>query len=62
MRKTKDIIPPAIEVLYPILPGQVKGKLPILTGNIPHFQPVLTFIRRIYMLESTQIFTNSHIF
>ncbi len=58
MRKTKDIIPPAIEVLYPILAGQVKGKLPILTGNIPHFQPTVTFIRRVNVLESTQIFTN----
>ncbi len=36
MRKTKDIIPPAIEVLYPILTGQVKDKLPILTGNISY--------------------------
>ena len=62
MRKTKDIIPPAIEVLYPILPGQVKDKLPILTRNIPHFQPTEDIIRRIYPLEPTQILTNSHIF
>jgi len=58
MRKTKDIIPPAIEVLYPILPGQVKDKVPILTGNIPQLQPAMTFHRRIDLLKSTQIFTN----
>ena len=52
MRKTKDIISPAMEILYPILPGKVKDKLPILTGNIPHFQPEEAFIRGINLLES----------
>jgi hypothetical protein len=54
--KTKDIIPPAIEVLYPILIGQVKGKSPILTGNIPHIQPAVTNIRGINLLKATHIF------
>ena len=55
MRKTKDIIPPAMEVLYPILPGQVKDKLPILTGNIHHFLLAETIIRRMYLLKSIKI-------
>jgi hypothetical protein len=35
MRKTKDIISPSMEVLYPILTGKVKRNLPILTQNHP---------------------------
>lgn len=33
MRRTKDIISPTMEILYPILIGQVKRKAPILTLN-----------------------------
>jgi len=42
IRKTKDIISPNMEILYPILTAQVKRYFPILTGNLPYIHQVDT--------------------